>query len=91
MVLKKNLVPVKVVSPENDDEEPTGTIMGDESLCYKESNSEKRKRGRTKSKLERSNNTLPTDSDSNSSYSAVSPVPSSAYSSASTSYADSWE
>jgi hypothetical protein len=89
MVLKKNLVPVKV-SPENDDEEPTGTIMGDESLCYKES-SEKRKRGRTKNKLERSNNTLPTDSDSNSSYSAASPVPSSAYSSASTSYADSWE
>lgn len=87
MVLKKHLVPVRV-SPE-DDEEPTGTVMGDGSLSYKKS--EKRKKGRTKNGLDQSINTLPTDSDSNSSYSAASPVPSSAYSSASTSYADSWE
>ncbi|KAL3766835.1 hypothetical protein ACHAWO_002273 [Cyclotella atomus] len=87
MVLKKNLVPIRVST--DDDEEPTGTVMGDGSLSYKKS--EKVKRGRAKNKLNGSANTLPTDSDSNSSYSAASPVPSSAYSSASTSYADSWE
>jgi hypothetical protein len=84
MVLKKNLVPIKV-SP-YDDEEPSGTIIDEGSIKY----SKERKRGRSKNKLDRSINTLPTDSESSSS-SAASPVPSSAYSSASTSYADSWE
>ena len=83
MVLKKELVPIKVSL--EDDEEPCGTIIDEGSLKY----SKERKRGRTKNKLDQSLNTLPTDSDS--SYSAASPVPSSAYSSASTSAVDSWE
>lgn len=88
MVLKKNLVPIRI-SPA-DDEEPTGTVMGDGSLSYG-NKIEKRKKGRSKNKLDQSINTLPTDSDSSSSYTSASPVPSSAYSSASTSYVDSWE
>lgn len=91
MVLKKNLIPVRVSS--EDDEEPAGLIMEDGSLCYsKESNLSSRKRKtnrRIKNKLAQSTNTLPTESDSSSS--SPSHVPSSAYSSTSTSYADSWE
>ncbi|KAL3803123.1 hypothetical protein HJC23_003398 [Cyclotella cryptica] len=91
MVLKKNLIPVKVSS--EDDEEPAGPIMEDGSLSYsKDSNLSSRKRKtnrRIKNKLAQSTNTLPTASDS--SDSGPSHVPSSTYSSASTSYADSWE
>jgi hypothetical protein len=84
MVLKKELVPVRI-SP-GDDEEPCGTVIEEGSLKY----SKERKRGRSKNKLIQSINTLPTDS-SDSSSSVASPVPSSAYSSASTSAVDSWE
>ncbi|KAL7478128.1 hypothetical protein ACHAW6_003903 [Cyclotella cf. meneghiniana] len=91
MVLKKNLVPVKVSS--EDDEEPAGLIMEDGSLSYSEksnlSSRKKQTKRRSKNKLTQSTNTLPTESDS--SESGPSHVPSSAYSSASTSYADSWE
>ena len=81
MVLKKCLVP-KIA----DDEGSYGSVMNKGTI----NKSTERKRGRTKNKLDQSSNTLPTDS-SGSSYSTYSPVHSSAYSSASTSYVDSWE
>ena len=78
IVLKKNLIPIKV-SPKEDDE-PIGRFIDEENLILK------KKTGRSKINLDGSTNTLSTDSDS-----TTSPVPSSIYSSASTSYADSWE
>ena len=79
MVLKKCLVP-KIA----DDEDTYCSVVNNGINKSKE-----RKCGRNKNKLDQSSNTLPTDSDS--SYSTSSPVHSSAYSSASTSYVDSWE
>ena len=75
MVLRKKLVPVKVV----EDAEPNGPIMhenaeSEESFNDSAGSSEK-KNGK---KLIRSTNTLPTDSES------------SAYSNASSSFVDSW-
>lgn len=95
MVLRKKLVPLKV-SEDEYDEEPLGTIMEGRSLSRENRENSKRK---SRGKLAQSTNTMPTDSESSGSvrsgdYSVgdeQSYVASSAYSSASTSYVDSWE
>jgi hypothetical protein len=81
MVLRKKLVPLKITL--DGDEEPVASVA-DESTRSSHSSSEKR-RGRKK--LAVSTATLPTDSES----SYASSARSTAYSSASTSYVDSWE
>ena len=88
MVLRKKLVPVRVV----EDDEPNGPIM-DENEESEESfnnNSADSSEKKNKKKLARSTNTLPTDSESSSSVPS-SAFNSSAYSNASSSYVDSWE
>mmetsp|Transcript_12062 Transcript_12062/g.22458 ORF Transcript_12062/g.22458 Transcript_12062/m.22458 type:complete len:229 (-) Transcript_12062:111-797(-) len=82
MVLRKRLVPVKVPIEEDEDEEPSGLLMDDQSYT-KSSDSSSRGKKKNSRKLCRSTNTLPTDSESS--------APSTAYSSCSTSCVDSWE
>ena len=82
MVLRKRLVPVKVPIEDDEDEKPSGLLMDDQSYT-KSSDSSSLGKKKNSRKLGQSTNTLPTDSESS--------APSTAYSSCSTSYVDSWE
>ena len=83
LVLRKKLVPMKVQLEEDYDEVSEGSLS-DAKSSFSSSSTSLRKKKDLKKKLQRSTNTLPTDSES-------SAAESTAYSSASTSYADSWE
>lgn len=82
MVLRKRLVPVKVPVEE---EEPVGRMIEEEGglSCTKSSDGSSQRKRRKKKLMGRSSNTLPTDSESSDL--------STAYSSASASFIDSWE
>lgn len=88
MVLRKKLVPIKVPLKEDYDEEPLGQVMAEGGILSdarsSDSSSLTRSKNKIPKKLKQITNTIPT-------YSELSADLSTACSSASTSYVDSWE